>query len=61
LWGFVSLLWFVGPFCLVWFLEVVGGLCFVFLAGLFDVLGVAGVGAEFLFVVELGVADGAVF
>jgi hypothetical protein len=23
-------------------LEVVGGLCFVFLAGLFDVLGVAG-------------------
>ena len=57
----MSLLWFVGPFCLVWFLEVVGGLCFVFLAGLFDVLGVAGVGAEFLFVVELGVADGAVF
>jgi len=38
----VSLLCFVALFCLVLFLEVVGGLCFVFLAGLFDVLGVAG-------------------
>ena len=55
------MLWFVALFCLVWFLEVVGGELFVFLAGLFDVFGEAGVGAEFLFVVELGVADGAVF
>lgn len=52
---------FDAPFCLVWFLEVVGDLCFVFLAGLFDVFSEAGVGAEFLFVVELGVADRAVF
>lgn len=52
---------FDAPFYLVWFLEVVGNLCFVFLAGLFDVLSEAGVGTEFLFVVESGIADRAVF
>lgn len=58
----MSLLWFVAPFCLVWFLEVVGDLCFVFLAGLFDVLGVAVFGAEGCEgFVHGSVADGAVF